>query len=127
MNDEEVSSAVIGAAISVHKALGPGLLESAYQACLLYELRLNGLYVEREKKLPVVYRGLQLDCAYRIDLVVERLVIVEVKSVEQFTPIDYAQILTYLRLLRLRLGLLLNFKVPVLKKGIRRLISSESL
>lgn len=123
MDHEGISNAVIGAAIAVHKALGPGLLESTYQTCLVHELGMRGFYVEREKKLPIVYRGLKLDCAYRIDLLVEKQVIVEVKAAAQLTPIDYAQLLTYLRLLGLRLGLLINFNVPVLNNGIRRLIN----
>jgi len=111
---------IIGAAIAVHKALGPGLLESAYEACLCHELRLLGLRFKREIDIPAEYKGVKLDCAYRLDLLVEGKVIVEVKSVETLLPIHEAQLLTYLRLAGKRVGLLINFNVPVLKKGIIR-------
>lgn len=118
---EPLSREVIGAAIAVHRELGPGLLESAYQTCLAFELKSRGLAIEREVALPVTYRGVRLDCGYRIDLVIERQIIVEIKSVESLQRIHEAQMLTYLRLAKLPVGLLINFHVPVLKDGIKRL------
>ena len=123
MEGNKITGAIIRAAIAVHKALGPGLLESSYRACLVYELRTDGYHVECEKALPLIYKGLKLDCGYRVDLIVEREVVVELKCVAQLTPIDYAQLLTYLKLLKLRLGLLINFNVPILIKGVRRLVN----
>ena len=120
--EHELSAAIIGAAIEVHRVLGPGLLESAYQAALARELALRGLEFEREVSLPVVYKGAQLDCGYRLDFVVEERVIVELKSVENIEPIHLAQLMTYLRLSGKRLGLLLNFNVPQMKEGIRRVV-----
>ena len=111
---------IIGAAIAVHRALGPGLLESAYEACLAYELTERGLKVEQQKPLPVVYREVRVDCGYRLDLLVERSVIVELKSVDQLAPIHDAQLLSYLRLAHLQVGLLINFNEKVLTDGIRR-------
>ena len=111
---------VIGAAIEVHRALGPGLLESAYQACLLYELRQLGLAVENEKALPVVYKDVVLECGYRIDLLVENAVIVELKAVDELAGIHQAQILSYLKLSGCSVGLLLNFNVTQLTQGIKR-------
>jgi GxxExxY protein len=113
---------VIGAAIAVHRALGPGLLESTYEACLVYELVELGVAVERQKALPVQYRGVLIDCGYRIDLLVGNEVIVELKSVERILPVHEAQILTYLRLSGFAVGLLLNFNVPLMKDGIRRFV-----
>lgn len=118
----EVTKAIIGAAIDIHRALGPGLLESTYEACLEYELLQRGLQVERQKPLPVVYRDVRLDCGYRVDLLVEDSVIVEVKSVERLLPIHEAQLLSYLRLSGHRIGLLMNFNTKVLKDGIRRFV-----
>lgn len=118
--DDPVTKAVIGGAIEVHRALGPGLLESAYQVCLAHVLRKQGLYCETEVPLPVYFDGVQLDCGYRMDIVVERSVIVEVKSIEKTLPIHEAQLLTYLRLSGLKRGLLLNFNVTLLKHGITR-------
>jgi GxxExxY protein len=114
---------VIGAAIAVHRELGPGLLESAYEACLVYELRQRGVRVEQQIPRPVFYKGLQLECGYRLDLLVEDQVIVELKAVEALLPIHEAQLLTYLKLRKLRLGLLINFNVPILKNGIKRLLN----
>jgi GxxExxY protein len=120
---DELSYHIIGAAIEGHRHLGPGLLESAYQRCLERELTLRNIPFDPEVKLPVVYKGMQLDCAYRMDVVVDGLVIVELKSVDRLIPIHDAQLLTYLRLSGLWLGLLINFNLPVLKKeGIRRLV-----
>ena len=120
-NLNEITQAIIGAAIDVHRELGPGLLESAYEACLAYELLQRGLHVERQKELPLHYRDVTLDCAYRIDLLVEEAVVVEVKSVDRLEPIHEAQLLSYLRLAGKHLGLLINFNVKILKTGIKRL------
>ena len=113
---------IIGCVYEVHSQLGPGLLESAYETCLQHELMKAGLTTERQKALPVVYDGLKLDAGYRIDLLVENLVILEIKSVEAILPIHKAQVLTYLKLSGMKLGLLLNFNVRDMKKGINRLI-----
>lgn len=121
MEENEISERVIGGAIDVHRALGPGLLEAVYEQCLVHELGLRGLAVERQRAMPLTYKGLRLEGGYRLDLVVESKVVVEVKAVEQLLPVHEAQLLTYLRLSGLHLGLLLNFHVPVLKQGIRRL------
>ena len=112
---------IIGAAIEVHRSLGPGLLESAYQACLHYELRLRRLQVECQKPLPVFYKDVMLDCGYRLDLVVENQVVVEIKSVSAVAGVHEAQLLSYLKLGEYRVGLLINFNVKTLKDGIRRM------
>lgn len=112
---------IIGASIEVHRALGPGLLESAYEACLIYELRLRRLKVEHQKPLPIFYKDVILDCGYRLDLVVESQVIVEIKSVHSIAPIHEAQVLSYLKLSDYKRALLLNFNVKMLKDGIRRM------
>lgn len=122
-NLNDVTETIIGAAISVHKELGPGLLESAYEACLVYELAERKLKIERQKGLPVVYRGVHLDCGYRIDLLVENQVVVEIKAVERLEPIHEAQLLSYLKLSGCEVGLLINFNVNVLKAGIRRFVN----
>lgn len=124
MSENEIAKEVIGAGIKVHRELGPGLLESAYQACLYYELIQSGLKVEREKALPVVYEEVELDCGYRIDLMVEDKLIVELKSVKELTDIHMAQILTYLNLSDCRLGLLMNFNSVLLKNGIKRVVNN---
>ena len=111
---------IVGATIEVHRQLGPGLLESVYEECLCHELHLLGLAFERQVALPVSYKGLQLDCGGKIDLIVEREVIVELKSVEKLLPVHEAQLLTYLKLANKRVGLLINFNVPPLKQGIIR-------
>lgn len=118
---DTLTGKIIGAAIEVHRALGPGLLESAYEACLIYELRLRRLKVESQKPLPVFYKDVMLDCGYRLDLVVEDQVIVEIKSVVGFAGIHEAQVLSYLKLSGCKIGLLINFNVKILKDGIRRL------
>lgn len=118
----KITEQVIGAAIDVHRALGPGLLESAYEECLCHELNVRGLRFERQRPLPVAYKGVRLDCGYRLDLVVENSVVVEIKAVKSIEPIHEAQLLTYLKLGGWRLGLLINFNLPVLKDGIRRKI-----
>src|ERR1022692_4604750 len=118
-----VTHGIIAAAIEVHRHLGPGLLESAYQECVCYELSRMGLAFTREVHLPLSYKGLQLDCSYRIDLLVEDAVLVELKSVEQTLPVHSAQLLTYLKAANKQVGLLINFNVPVLKDGIRRIVN----
>src|SRR5436189_2074813 len=117
-----ISEQVIGAAIDVHRIIGPGLLESAYEACLVFELRDRGFKVEQQKPLPVVYKNVKLDCGYRLDLVIEGRVIVEIKAVERLTTVHEAQLLSYLRPCGCRLGLLINFHVSMLKNGVRRIV-----
>ena len=117
---DPITEQIIGAGIEVHRALGPGLLESAYEECLCHELTLRGLAFTRQVELPVTYKGVKLDCGYRIDLIVQGLVLVELKSVDKIHPIHEAQLLSYLRLSGLSTGLLLNLNVPVLKDGIIR-------
>jgi GxxExxY protein len=116
----QITGEVIGAAIEVHKHLGPGLFESAYETCLSHELDLRSIPYERQKPLPVAYKGLLLESGYRIDLLVREMVVVEIKAVDTILPIHEAQLLTYLRLGGWKAGLLINFNVPVLKQGIRR-------
>jgi GxxExxY protein len=118
--EEQVTEAIIGAAIEVHRHLGPGLLESAYEECLCHELHLRDLSFQRQVELPVEYKGIKLDCGYRLDVVVENVVVVELKSIERILPIHQAQLLTYLRLTGKRVGLLINFNVSALKHGIVR-------
>jgi len=120
-----ITKNIIGAAIQVHSALGPGLLESAYEACLAFELGKRQLRAEQQKPLPLVYEQVKLDCGYRIDLLVEGSVVVEVKSVDALAPIHEAQVITYLKLSGCKLALLINFNVPVLKDGIRRFVNGE--
>lgn len=123
--DNKLTEKIIGAAISVHKTLGPGLLESAYQECLLYELKTLGLKVEKEKSLPIVYKEVKLDHGYRIDLLVENKIVLELKTVEFLTDVHTAQILTYLKLGNYPLGLLINFHTNLLKNGLKRFINSQ--
>jgi len=120
MDINKLTGEIIGAAIEVHKALGPGLLESAYEECLCHELILRGISFERQKDLPIEYKGVKLDCGYRLDILVEKTVVVELKAGERLEPIHEAQILTYLKLTGLKIGLLINFNVAVLKDGIKR-------
>ena len=122
MDVNQLTGRIIGAAIEVHKTLGPGLLESAYEECLCRELDLQGLHYTRQEPLPIEYKGVKLDCGYRIDVLVEDVVIVELKSVEALEPIYEAQLLTYLKLTGRKVGLLINFNVPVLRDGIKRMI-----
>ena len=122
MKENEITRAIIGSAIEVHRLLGPGLLESAYEECLYKELSLRNLHVERQKPIPVVYKNVKLNCGYRMDLLVEDRVVVELKSIEKLASIHEAIILTYLRLSGRRLGLLINFNVEILKDGIKRYI-----
>lgn len=119
---DPLTEQVIGAAIEVHRILGPGLLESAYEACLCYELSQRGITFQRQVALPVIYKTVVLDCGYRIDLLVQDRLIVELKTVEQLLPIHEAQLLTYMKLRGVGTGLLLNFNVPVLKYGIKRMV-----
>ena len=118
-----LTSRIIGPAIEIHRILGPGLLESVYQACLFYELQKSGLQVDTQKTVPVVYEDVKLDIGFRADAIVERTVIVEIKSVVAVAPIHRAQVLTYLKLTGCQAGLLINFNVPVLKQGITRVLS----
>jgi GxxExxY protein len=120
----QLSNVIIGAALRVHDELGPGMLESAYEACLMFELVDRGLRVEREKPLPLVYRGYRLDCGYRLDLLVEGAIIVEVKAIERLERVHSAQLLSYLRQLKLKLGLLFNFNVKWLQDGIKRVVNA---
>ena len=119
----KITEKIISGAISVHKELGPGLLESAYEACLVYELVSQNMRVERQKGLPLRYRGIELDCGYRLDLLVEEAIIVEIKAIEKLEPIHEAQLLSYLKLSKCPVGLLINFNVKVLKEGIHRLVN----
>ena len=119
----EITHGIIAAAIEVHRQLGPGLLESAYRECVCFELSHTGLNFTREVQLPLSYKGLKLDCSYRIDLLVEDEFVVELKSVEQILPVHSAQLLTYLKASHKQVGLLVNFNVPVLKDGIRRIVN----
>lgn len=123
MHENEISKEILGASFKVHTALGPGLLESAYKECLFYELKKSGLYVEKEKPLPLIYEEVRLEIGYRVDLLVENKVIIELKSVESLNDVHLAQILTYLKLLDCKLGLLINFNVKSLKLGIKRVVN----
>lgn len=123
MEQNELSRDIIGAAIEVHRRLGPGLLESAYRVCLAYELRKRGFQVEQERPVPVVYDEIHLECGFRADLIVERQVVVELKAKTTIHPVDEAQTLSHLRLLKLRLGLLINFHEEKLVDGVRRIIN----
>jgi GxxExxY protein len=121
--EDKLSKEIIGAAIEVHSHLGPGLLESAYEECLCREMSIRGLTFERQKPLAVSYKGVKLDCGYRLDVVVGGLVILELKAVDQVESIHEAQLLTYLKLSDLKLGILINFNVPLLKDGIKRIVN----
>lgn len=124
MNENELSNKVIGIAIDVHNALGAGLLESAYKECLYYSLNKNGLYTEKEKPMPLMFEEVKLDCGYRLDLLVENKVVIEIKSVEALNDVHLAQTLTYLKLGNFKLGLLMNFNVTLLKNGIKRVVNN---
>ncbi|MBN2573078.1 MAG: GxxExxY protein [Deltaproteobacteria bacterium] len=119
----EFTGRIIAACIEVHRHLGPGLLESAYENCLAHELGLRGFRLQRQLPIPLQYKGIALDCGYRVDLVVESRLVVEIKAAERLLPVHEAQVITYLKLLRLPLGLLVNFNVPLLKEGLRRLVN----
>ena len=123
MDINELSSRIIGAAIEVHKALGPGLLESAYEECLSHEFSFRNFSFERQKSLPLIYKGKKLDCGYRLDLVVENAITLQLKSCEKIEPIHKAQLLTYLKLSGLHLGLILNFNTTVMRDGIVRIVN----
>jgi len=123
MNFNDVSQAIIGAAIEVHRTLGPGLLESAYEECLAREFSLKQFRFERQKPLPIEYKGLKLDCGYRLDFVVEGMVVVEIKAVDVLLPVHEVQLLSYLKLGGWKMGLLINFHVPLLKNGLKRLVN----
>ncbi len=122
MDINQLSSKIIGASIEVHKGLGPGLLESTYEACLCHEFDLRSLSYERQKALSINYKGKKLDCGYRLDIVVENAIILELKSCDRIEPIHKAQLLTYLKLSGLNLGLILNFNVPLMRDGIVRIV-----
>ncbi len=122
MTDNKITEKIIGCAIEIHRHLGPGLLESAYSECLSYELKQAGLNIEKEKPMPVIYKDVKLDHGYRIDLLVENRIVIELKTVEAFTDVHTAQILTYMKLGNYKLGLLINFHVSLLKNGIKRFI-----
>jgi len=124
MTNNELTEKIIGAAIEVHRTLGPGLLESAYQECLLFELKSQNLNVEKEKALPIVYKDIKLDHGYRIDLLIENRIVLELKTVETLTAVHQAQILTYLKLGNYPIGLLINFHTKLLKNGLKRFINS---
>ncbi|NOX67405.1 MAG: GxxExxY protein [Chlorobi bacterium] len=124
MHENELSKEIIGLAIKVHRSLGPGLLESAYEECLYYELEKAGLIVEKQKPMPLIYDEVKLDVGYRMDLLVEDKVVIEIKSVEALNNIHLAQVLTYLKLSRCKLGLLINFNVVLLKDGIKRVVNN---
>ena len=123
MTENQISGIIIGKAIEVHRALGPGLLESAYHECLYYELVNEGLKVEKEKPMPIIYKDIKLDHGYRLDLLVEDKVVIEIKTVDTLIDVHTAQILTYLKLGDYKLGLLINFNVPLLKEGIKRYVN----
>ena len=123
MDINKLSSKIIGAAVEVHKALGPGLLESAYEECLCHELALRNLVFERQKPLPLAYKGKELNCGYRLDIVVENRIILELKSCEKIEGIHKAQLLTYLKISGVKLGLLFNFNTPAMKDGIVRIVN----
>ena len=123
MDLNKLSNKIIGAAIEVHKTLGPGLLESAYEQCLCHELTIRDISFERQKELPVVYKHVRLDCGYRLDILVEKNIILELKSCEKIEPIHKAQLLTYLKLSGKTLGLLMNFNTSVMKDGIIRIVN----
>jgi GxxExxY protein len=122
MDFDLVSKEIIGSAIEVHRIIGPGMLESAYEECLTYELIQKGLKVDRQKPIPVIYKEIKMDCGYRLDLLVDKRVIVEVKSVDFIIPVYEAQILTYIRFANIKIELLINFKVTILKNGLKRFV-----
>lgn len=122
MEINQITEKIIGCAIEVHKNLGPGLLESAYEECLCFELQNAGLSFERQKPVPVIYKEIKLDCGYRIDILVENTVVIELKTVDLFNPVHEAQVLTYMKFAEKRIGLLINFNVTLLKNGLKRYI-----
>ncbi|NJD76830.1 MAG: GxxExxY protein [Candidatus Methanoperedens sp.] len=124
MDENELSKLIVGAAIEVHRSLGPGLLESSYEECLCHELSLREISFQRQAPMPVVYKGIRLDCGYRVDIIVDKKVIIELKSVADVQPIHKAQLLTYLKLSGLKLGILMNFNVQLMKDGINRFVNN---
>jgi GxxExxY protein len=122
MEFDPLSKEIIGCAIEVHKLLGPGLLESAYEECLVYELLNKSYQIDRQKPIPVMYKNIRLDCGYRLDLLVEKRIIVELKSIDEITLVHEAQILTYMRFSNIKIGLLINFNVTLLKNGLKRFV-----
>jgi len=124
MNENEISKVVFDCALKVHKSLGPGLLESAYEECLFYELKKSGLNVEKQKPLPLLFEGVKLEIGYRIDLIVENKVVLEMKAVEALNDVHLAQVLTYLRLSNCKLGMLINFNVTLIKNEVRRVVNN---
>ena len=124
MTENELSRIVFDCALKVHQSLGPGLLESAYEECLFYELRKIGLNVEKQKPLPLIYEEVKLDVGYRIDIIVENKLIIEIKSVEALNDVHFAQLLTYLKLTNCKLGLLINFNVSIIKNGVKRVVNN---
>ncbi len=124
MTENEISKVIFNCALEVHKSLGAGLLESSYEECLFYELKKCGLKVEKQKGLPLIYKEVKLDIGYRVDLLVENKVIVEIKSVEVINDVHLAQVLTYLKLSNCKLGLLINFNVPLIKNGVKRVVNN---
>jgi GxxExxY protein len=125
MTENEIAHRIVGCALEVHKALGPGLLESAYQECLCYKLQKEGLSVKKEKAMPLIFEDVKLECGYRIDLLVENKVVVEIKSVDALHDVHLAQILTYMKLGNYKLGLLINFNVSLIKNGLKRVINGN--
>lgn len=125
MTENQIASKIIGCSIDVHRALGPGLLESAYKECLYYKIHQSGLFVEREKPMPLIFEDVKLDCGYRIDLLVAHKVVIEIKSVDALHDVHLAQTLTYLKLGGYKLGLLINFNVALLKSGLKRVINGS--
>ncbi len=124
MNENELSHIVFNDALKVHRNLGPGLLESSYEECLFYELNKSGLFIERQKSLPLIYENIKLDIGYRVDLLIEKKLIIELKSVDALNDIHFAQLLTYLKLSNCKLGLLINFNVTLIKNGIKRIANN---
>lgn len=124
MNENEISKIIFDTALKVHKALGPGLLESVYEECLFYEIKKAGLFVEKQKPLPLIYEEVKLDIGYRVDIIVENKVIIEVKSVDALNDVHLAQVLTYLKLSGCKLGMLINFNVALIKNGIKRIVNN---
>ena len=124
MSEDEIAKIVFESALKVHKALGPGLLESAYEECLFYELKKTGLFIEKQKTLPLIYEEVRMDVGYRIDLMVENKLILEIKSVESLNDVHFAQLMTYLKLTNCRLGMLMNFNVNLIKNEIKRIVNN---
>lgn len=124
MSENELSKIVFDCSLKVHKNLGPGLLESAYEECLFYELKKSGLHIEKQKPLPLIYEEVKLDIGYRVDIIVENKLILEIKSVDTLNDVHFAQLLTYLKLTDCKLGLLINFNVNLIKNGIKRVVNN---